>query len=293
MQVMNWPVALTIAGSDSGGGAGIQADLKTFEHHQVFGTSAITAVTAQNLQEVRGVYPITAEGVKAQIEAVRADFPVAAVKIGMLFQEEIIRAVAECLRGWRVFRVLDPVMVASSGGMLLEPGAVQALTSELIPIVELITPNIPEAEVLLGRDIPDEAAAREAVEQLWDRWGGGTAILLKGGHLPADTVGEVTDWFYNGQEVYPLRGKRVWGSEVYPDTPTLNTHGTGCTLSAAIAAQCTRENALTVETIERAKTFVYQALKAGCERDQPGRGLMNHAAAGRHARKESSGTQAG
>jgi hydroxymethylpyrimidine/phosphomethylpyrimidine kinase len=217
------PVALSIAGSDSGGGAGIQADLKTFQAFGVFGATAITAVTAQNTLGVRGVRAMDPEFVREQIDAVCEDLHPGASKTGMLADAGIIVAVAESITKYALERVVvDPVMVATSGDPLLEPDAVDALIGALLPLAAVVTPNVPEAEVLAGMTIshPDdlEEAARRIVER------GAGAALVKGGHL--DTEG-VTDLFWDGTSVVR------WGA---PRIMTRHTHGTGCTLSAAVAA---------------------------------------------------------
>lgn len=215
-------VALTIAGSDSGGGAGIQADLKTFAAHGVYGVSAITAVTAQNTMEVAAVEEISPDLVTAQIEAVSDDFPVAAAKTGMLSSARIIRAVVAALDDLPFPSVVDPVMVAKSGDRLLRADAVAAMREELLPRAALLTPNLPEAADLTGLRVEDEAGMRAAGERLLDMGAG--AVLMKGGHLPGDAI---VDLLLTGDGVRAFRGRRI---------RTRATHGTGCTLSAAIAA---------------------------------------------------------
>ncbi|MCK6521215.1 bifunctional hydroxymethylpyrimidine kinase/phosphomethylpyrimidine kinase [Myxococcota bacterium] len=204
-------VALTIAGSDSGGGAGIQADLKTFLSLGVFGTSALTAITAQNTRGVSAVHPVPIDVVKAQLHAVLTDLPPAAVKIGMLATAELVLAVTEALSDYAGPVVLDPVMVATSGDVLLDPDAVGALRDVLAPRCALITPNLPELAVLGG----DTFLARATIP-----------VLVKGGHGEGP---EVIDTLYA-----PGVTPRVWR---HPRIKTRNTHGTGCTLSAAIAAR--------------------------------------------------------
>jgi len=243
------PIALTIAGSDSGGGAGIQADLKTFSALGVYGASAITALTAQNTRAVTGIFPVTPEFVAAQIDAVFEDIRVDAVKIGMLGGAAVIRRVAERLRHWRPrWVVLDPVMVAKSGDTLLEDEAVAALRQELLPLASLVTPNLPEAAVLLDETavleratMPQKAARLQAL--------GPNNVLVKGGHLGGDAS---PDLLLHGGEVIWLEGERV---------PSRNTHGTGCTLSSAIAAYLARGRPLP-EAAERAKAFVARAIAA-------------------------------
>lgn len=249
------PVALTIAGSDSGGGAGIQADLKTFAAHGVYGVSAITAVTAQNTLGVRGVQEIEPGLVAAQIDAVAADFPVAAAKTGMLSSAAIIRAVAEAVEAHRLRVVVDPVMVAKSGDRLLRPAAVEALSVELLPRAALLTPNLPEAADLTGLAVEGEQDMRAAGERLLEL--GAPAVLLKGGHLEG---AEILDLFLDGDGVFSFRDPRI---------RTRATHGTGCTLSAAVAANLARGQELR-EAVARARDYLRAAmlraapLGAGC-----------------------------
>lgn len=221
---MNTAIALTIAGSDSGGGAGIQADLKTFSALGVYGASVITALTAQNTREVRAIHDVAPDFIAAQLDAVCEDIAVNAVKIGMLSRPQVIETIAAGLdrHGLRQV-VLDPVMVAKSGDALLQPEAVAALRDYLLPRARLITPNLPEAGVLLDRPAPtDEAGMLQAAEDLLQL--GPRAVLVKGGHLQGN---ESVDIFYDGTA--PLR-------IVKPRIVTRNTHGTGCTLSSAITA---------------------------------------------------------
>ncbi len=220
------PRVLTIAGSDSGGGAGIQADLKTFAAHGVYGMSAVTAVTAQNTREVTAVEELSPELVAAQIDAVLDDIGADAVKIGMLSSAAIVRAVASRLAHWRPPHVvLDPVMVSKSGAPLLRDDAVEALEQELLPLADLVTPNLPEAERLTGvaiGDDPSGEAMLEAARALAER---GPAVLIKGGHGRGD---EVLDLLLDSG------GPRRF---VHPRFSSTSTHGTGCTLSSAIAAR--------------------------------------------------------
>ena len=217
------PVTLTIAGSDSGGGAGIQADLKTFQALGVYGASAITAITAQNTIGVRAVHEVPASMIAAQIDAVAEDLGVDGAKTGMLSSAEIIATVADRVRRWGFESVLvvDPVMVAKSGDRLLREDAVQALRSELLPLAEVLTPNLPEAEVLVGHAISSDEDIRAAAREILDL--GPRAVLMKGGHRPGDPI----DVLFDGRRFYSFGGRRV---------QTSSTHGTGCTLSAAIAA---------------------------------------------------------
>ena len=215
--------ALTIAGSDSGGGAGIQADLKTFAAHGVYGTSAITAVTAQNTRGVRAWQALPPELVTAQIEAVASDIGADAVKIGMLANAGIIRAVASALERLQLPNVvLDPVMVAKGGDRLLEADGVDALRAQLLPRALIVTPNIPEAEVLAGSDIHSLADMREAGRRILAL--GPAVVLVKGGHAEGD---ESIDVAVMQEGTVEIRGPRL---------VSRNTHGTGCTLSSAIAA---------------------------------------------------------
>jgi len=243
------PCALTIAGSDSGGGAGVQADLKTFAAYGVHGLSAIAALTAQNTRGVSAVHVPDVGFLRAQIDAVFADFEVGAVKLGMLASAEVIGAVAEALDVHRPPRVvLDPVMVATSGARLLEPSALTALRTQLLPRADLLTPNIPEAALLLGRSIESEAEAEAAVSALLAL--GARAVLLKGGHLPGG--GDVVDRFgdAHGREVITHARIDVEG------------HGTGCTLASAIAAGLCRGQSLR-EASRDAADYVHGALRHG------------------------------
>lgn len=239
-------VALTIAGSDSGGGAGIQADLKTFAAHGVHGTSAITAVTAQNSVAVTDYVALEPRIVVAQIETVASDMPVAAAKTGMLANREIIAAVAESVGRLRIpHLVVDPVMVAKSGDRLLDPAAEKAYLESLLPLAEVVTPNLFEAEVLLGRSVRSLAEMREAAREL--RAAGPRAVVVKGGHLE----GEAVDLYDDGSEVVELPAPRI---------ETRNTHGTGCTYSAAIAARLALGAPL-LEAVRGAKEYLTEAIR--------------------------------
>jgi hydroxymethylpyrimidine/phosphomethylpyrimidine kinase len=217
------PVALSIAGSDSGGGAGIQADLKSFQAFGVFGTTAVTAITVQNTLGVRAVHPVPVEIVRGQMEAVAADLRPAAFKTGMLATAELVRAVAESIGelGLQSY-VLDPVMVATSGDRLLAPEAEGALRSLLLPLARLVTPNLDEAEILVGFPVRTPQQMRDAARALVDLGAG--AALVKGGHLAG---GELVDVLLDGGEWHEWRRAKV---------ETTSTHGTGCTLSAAAVA---------------------------------------------------------
>ncbi len=240
--------ALTIAGSDSGGGAGIQADLKTFSALGVYGASVITALTAQNTREVRAIHDVPPGFVGEQIDAVLDDIQIDVVKIGMLSQPEVIEAVASALERHRVERVvLDPVMVAKSGDRLLQAEAVAALRERLVPLSSVITPNLPEAGVLVGEAPPgDERAMREVGSRLLGL--GAPWVLLKGGHLPGP---ESVDYLFDGSRHWRLTSPRI---------ETRNTHGTGCTLSSALAAFIARGEAVP-EAMQAAKSYVSEALR--------------------------------
>lgn len=238
--------ALTIAGSDSGGGAGIQADLKTFAAHGVFGMSVITAITAQNTLGVTAVQDILPEVIAAQIAAIFDDMGTDAVKIGMVSQPETIRTIAAGLRKYPApFVVVDPVMISKSGYHLLQPAAEQILVTELLPLATVVTPNIPEAETILGRHIATLADMESAARDIHTL--GPRAVLLKGGHRSEDA----TDILFDGQSCRRLEAPRV---------PTKNTHGTGCTLSSAIAANLA--NGLSVPAaVAAAKRYITVAIE--------------------------------
>ena len=241
-------VVMTIAGSDSGGGAGIQADLKTFQELDVFGTSVITALTAQNTLGVHDILATTSEFVRAQAEAVLADFPVRAVKTGMLASGEIAREIAEILSMRDLKLVVDPVMVAKGGAQLLGMGAVRDLRDYLIPLSSVITPNIPEAEVLTGMPIRHERQIEKAAEHLL-RLGTG-CVVMKGGHMDDLDFATDTVYFANGHS-FKMTTKRV---------KTRHTHGTGCTFSAAITAFLGQGRTVE-ESILEAKQFIQQAIE--------------------------------
>jgi hydroxymethylpyrimidine/phosphomethylpyrimidine kinase len=256
---------LTIAGSDSGGGAGIQADLKTFAALGCYGMSAVTALTAQNTLGVRGIHAVPPEFAAAQIAAVLEDIGADAVKIGMLYSAELIRTVAHELRRFDVRNiVLDPVMVAQSGDRLLQDDAVGAIREHLVPLTDVVTPNLPEAEVLAGRPVRTPADMEAAARALAAR--GGRAVLVKGGHREdADS----TDLLYLCREdrFVALPAERV---------PTRNNHGTGCTLSSAIAAFLARGETIEV-AVRRAKDYIDAAIRAGAAyRLGTGHGPVHH-----------------
>jgi hydroxymethylpyrimidine/phosphomethylpyrimidine kinase len=255
------PIVLTIAGSDSGGGAGIQADLKTFHAFGTFGTSAVTALTAQNTRGVRGVHPVPVDMVRAQIRAVAEDLPPAAFKTGMLATAELVRAVAECIDEYALRNyVLDPVMVATSGDRLLDRDAEQTILETLLPRTALVTPNLDEAAILCGMPVETEAQMRRAAEILVER--GARAALLKGGHLDA---AEVTDLLFDGSNWREWRRQKL---------DTRSTHGTGCTLSAAIAAGLAHGRPLEA-AVGAALDYVRRAMEAAPGLGG-GHGPLNH-----------------
>ena len=243
---------LTIAGSDSGGGAGIQADLKTFAALGCYGLSVLTALTAQNTQKVTAIHPVPPAFIVDQLKAVLDDIGVDAVKIGMLHSPEVIGAVAKTLVDFRVTNiVLDPVMVAKSGDKLLQDEAIDALKTELLPIATLITPNLPEASVLLSRPVETFADMEQAAKDLSRLTVG--AILIKGGHLESQ---ESTDLLYTSLgETHLFPTQRI---------DTHNSHGTGCTLSSAIAAGLAKGLSVQ-ESVGAAKVYLTNALRAGAD----------------------------
>ncbi len=258
---MALPVALTIAGSDSGGGAGIQADLKTFQAFGVFGTSALTALTAQNTVGVYGVHAVPAGIVRRQIEVVVEDLQPAACKTGMLASAELVETVARAIRdtGLRNY-VLDPVMVATSGDRLLDQDAEASVLDLLLPLCTLVTPNLHEAELMAGGQATDEAGMRRLAERLAGR--GAAAVLVKGGHLEGP---EVVDVLFDGATF------RSWRR---PKLDTDSTHGTGCTLSAGIAAGLARGWALP-EAVDAALDFTHRAIAEAPGLGR-GHGPLNH-----------------
>ena len=249
------PSALTIAGSDSGGGAGIQADLKTFAAHGVHGLSAIAALTAQHTRGVTAVHVPDVGFLRAQLDACFEDFRIGAVKIGMLASADVIECVATALEAHRPPHVvLDPVMVATSGAKLLQDDALHALRMRLIPLASIITPNIPEAEMLVGMRILDAGAAADVIDAL--RILGSPAVLLKGGHL--DEGDRVIDRYHDGRT----------DAEFMHDRLPIEGHGTGCTLASAIAANLCRGLPLAA-AVEAATDYIERALRGGY---RPGRG---------------------
>ena len=261
----NYARVLTIAGSDSGGGAGIQADLKTFSALGCYGMSVITALTAQNTTGVTGIHAVPPSFVAQQMAAVMDDIGVDAVKIGMLFSAELIESVAESLKHYSVNTiVLDPVMVAQSGDKLLQDEAIEALKEALIPLATIITPNLPEAEVLLDRNIDGEEDIQKAASALAEL--GSKSVLIKGGHLETSESSDVL-YINDGERFVVLPDERV-------QTP--NIHGTGCTLSSAIAAHLAK--GLDIESaVRNAKKYIAKAIRAGAGyRIGQGSGPVHH-----------------
>jgi len=241
------PVALSIAGSDCSAGAGIQADLKTFQHFRVHGLTAVTCVVSETANIVRAVHPVPVEILIDQISLLLESFPVAAIKTGMLFSAAHVAAVAEILRIYPgVPLVVDPVMIASTGTSLLEPEAVDAYCELLLPLARIITPNLPEAEALLGESIPDESALEAAAHRLAKIFG--TAVLIKGGHLDGP---ECIDLLVDEGKVHRFSAARI---------AVPGSHGTGCTLSAAIAAGLARGESLP-RSVEMAKAYLGETLR--------------------------------
>ena len=240
---------LTIAGSDSSGGAGIQADLKTFAAHGVFGMSVITAVTAQNTCGVTAVQDISPEIITAQIDAVFSDIRVDAVKIGMVSRSESIRAIAEGLKYWKpAIVVADPVMISKSGYPLLQPEACDTLIRELLPLATLLTPNLPEAEAICGFAIRTESEMERAAKKILTL--GARTVLVKGGHLEGNRA---DDFLYDGEQGSWISGARI---------QTEHTHGTGCTLSSALAANLAKDLSLE-EAVRAAKQYVTTGIEYG------------------------------
>ena len=258
---MKMKTALSIAGSDCSGGAGIQADLKTMTMNGVYAMSAITALTAQNTTGVRAIQESTPEFLKQQLDAIFEDIYPDAVKIGMVASSELICVIAERLRFYGAKNVVvDPVMVATSGSSLIENDAVKTLVEELLPIASLVTPNIPEAQVLSGLAIENKKDMIAAAKKIGDAYQ--CAVLLKGGH----NMNEANDLLYSNGEFRWFKGKRI-------DNP--NTHGTGCTLSSAIASNLAKGFTIT-ESIKRGKDYISGALAAMLDLGK-GSGPMNHA----------------
>lgn len=258
---LSLPIVLTIAGSDSGGGAGIQADLKTFQAFRTFGTTAITAVTAQNTVGVAAVHAVPPDVVRAQIAAVATDLRPTAVKTGMLGNAATVRAVAETAAEFALPNlVLDPVMVSTSGHRLLDDAGEREILHTLLPLATLVTPNLDEARILTDVEIRGEDDMRRAAEVLAAR--GARAVLMKGGHMSG---GELVDLLFDGAE---------WTKWRRPRQTTRNTHGTGCTLSAAIAAELAHGRALR-DAVGDALDFVQRAMRAAPGYGA-GHGPLNH-----------------
>jgi len=263
-RIHRYPRVLSIAGSDSGGGAGIQADLKTFAALGCFGMTAITALTAQNTCGVRAIHPVPPDMLRAQIDAVLEDIGADAVKVGMLHSPEIVRTVAQAIDRHHLSRVVfDPVMVATSGAKLIDDPAIAVLVAELFPRATLITPNLDEAALLVGRPLVSAQDMAQAAAELLAN--GARAVLLKGGHLAGDVVMDL---------LLPAEGEPLWMQA--PRIATANTHGTGCTLSSAIAAHLALGAPL-IDAVQQARAFVRQALQAGASvKTGQGEGPLNH-----------------
>ena len=256
---------LTIAGSDSGGGAGIQADIKAISAMGCYAASAITAITVQNTLGVQAVHPVPLEILRGQIDAVLSDIGADAIKIGMLHSSEVVNLVAEMIEKYQIRNiVLDPVMVSTSGHRLIEEDAVEVIKTRLMPLARVITPNVPEAEILAGCKIAGEDEFEAIARRLSDN--GNVSVLMKAGHLSGDSL---VDYFYNAEDdtITRLQSKRV---------QTKNTHGTGCTLSSAFAASLAKGENLTDAAIS-AKRYIEQAIISGAEYDiGKGHGPVNH-----------------
>lgn len=254
--------ALTIAGSDSGGGAGIQADLKTFQAFDVYGMSVITSITAQNTTGVRSVMDVDKDVIRDQIEVVSEDIGIDACKIGMLSNSEIIETVSETLKKIKISKlVLDPVMVAKSGHFLLKEGDEKHLIEKLLPLTYLVTPNIPEAEHITGIKIGDKAQMYDAAKYIYEL--GAKNVLLKGGHLTDDNL---VDILFDGRDFYTFESQRVHSK---------NTHGTGCTISAAITALLAKGVSI-YDAIDTARNYVIEAIKHAPVNIGKGHGPLYH-----------------
>jgi hydroxymethylpyrimidine/phosphomethylpyrimidine kinase len=258
---MNIAKALTIAGSDSGGGAGIQADLKTFQELEVYGMSAITAITAQNTLGVQGVHPLPVDVVLKQLQSIADDLSPQAIKTGMLFSSELIEAVADAIQlyNWGKL-VIDPVMVAKGGATLLQQEAIDSVKRRLLPLATIVTPNIPEAEVLTGVKINTLEDRKEVAKMLVHL--GATHVVIKGGH---GTEQMAVDLYYDGSDYELLSSARI---------DTKNTHGTGCTFSAAITAQLARGDSV-FEAVQKAKSYIHLAIEHDLKIGS-GHGPTNH-----------------
>jgi hydroxymethylpyrimidine/phosphomethylpyrimidine kinase len=263
--VSSTPIVLTIAGSDSGGGAGVQADIKAISATGCYACSVITAITAQNTLGVSAIFPIPLEYVEKQLDAVFTDLNVVAVKVGMLAESDIIKLVAAKIKQYQpAFLVVDPVMVATSGDLLLEVSAISTLKSELLPLADIITPNLSEAAALIGRDMPDNTADMFKVITGLRQLGAAT-ILLKGGHLEQDQ--NSNDLLIFPEQVHHLMAKRIH---------TRNTHGTGCTLSSAIASYLAQGHDL-LRAVQLGKQYISKAIAHADELAiGKGHGPVNH-----------------
>ncbi|WP_025819254.1 bifunctional hydroxymethylpyrimidine kinase/phosphomethylpyrimidine kinase [Shewanella marina] len=268
--MINTPITLTIAGSDSGGGAGIQADIKTISATGAYACSVITALTAQNTLGVQAVLAVDADFVKQQLDAVFTDLAIDSVKIGMLNDTHVIKVVADALRRYQPKHiVLDPVMVATSGDKLLQDDALLCMQQVLFPLVDIITPNLPEAAALIGARLPTSTAQMHALlpqlQQLLQRVNANAWLLLKGGHLQDSD--QCVDLLTDGNSCHQLSGPRY---------PTHNTHGTGCSLSAAIASYLAQGDSM-LEAVSRAKQYLAQAIKYADQLNiGHGHGPINH-----------------
>lgn len=242
--------ALSIAGSDSGGGAGIQADLKTFQERGVFGTTAITAITAQNTTGVFDIHPIPLQTIQAQLKAIADDFNISAFKVGMLGNSELIKCVSDCIKKYDFgYFVLDPVMITKGGvALLLEQNSIDALKNDLIPLCDIITPNLHEAKALTNIDIKDKQGAKEAAIKLQEM--GAKVVVIKGGSTNNSTSNTCEDWVFVSDEEFTLHSPRF---------DTAQTHGTGCTFSACITAELAKGNNIK-QSIEIAKEYISAAI---------------------------------
>ncbi|WP_040976111.1 bifunctional hydroxymethylpyrimidine kinase/phosphomethylpyrimidine kinase [Necropsobacter massiliensis] len=260
----NIPQVLTIAGSDSGGGAGIQADLKTFQMRDVFGTSVITAVTAQNTLGVFDIHTLPLSSIEAQLNAIAEDFDIAAFKIGMLGTAEIIECISAILSRNQFGKlVLDPVMIAKGGTPLLQRDAVSAMKSHLLPIADVLTPNLPETQALTGIEVVDDNSARAAAGRLQEL--GVKNVVIKGGHSEGSRSKLCRDWVFTPTQQFTLQSERY---------PTRHTHGTGCTFSACITAELAKGHSLELAT-RIAKNFITAAISYPLEIGH-GHGPTNH-----------------
>lgn len=254
---------LTIAGSDSGGGAGIQADLKTFSALGVYGASVITALTAQNTNEVRGVFPVTPDFIRLQLETVFDDIEIKAVKTGMLGSADVVSEVAKDLRRRDILLVVDPVMISKSGNALLQADAVTTVIEQLFPLAELITPNLPEAAAILKMEEPGSLEGMQEMARLLHRLGPAN-VLLKGGHLMGE---ECPDIFFDGDQFQIFQQVRI---------NTQNTHGTGCSLASAVTAYLAKGESVT-EAVSHAKQYITSAIdNADNLNVGAGHGPVNH-----------------